>query len=89
MTPGVVTPNIETAINGLLASAWAWTCARPLAMPAAALAALPSTCLEMLLSPAMSVTALAMSMSEWPTYGRVLLEAIVLTISLGKPSRGS
>ena len=39
----------------------------------------------MLLSPAMSVTALAISMSEWPTYGRVLLEAIVLTMSLGKP----
>ena len=83
VTRGVVTPNIVNPIGGR---------SSPLAgiglatMPAIALAALPSTCREMRLRPATSVTEYIMAMSEGPTYGATFDDATVDTISFGTPT---
>ena len=83
VTKGVVTPNIVNPIGGrsspLAGIGWA-------TMPAIALAALPSTCREMRLRPATSVTEYIIAMSEGPTYGATFDDATVDTISLGTPT---
>ena len=72
VTSGVVTPNIVSptaAGHPALAGIGLAT------MPAIALAALPSTCREMRLRPATSVTEYIMAMSEGPTYGATFDDA--------------
>src|SRR6188472_101759 len=75
VTKGVVTPNIVSPIGG-----------RSSPLVGIALAALPSTCREMRLRPATSVTEYIMAMSEGPTYGATFDDATVDTISLGTPT---
>ena len=83
VTRGVVTPNIVNPIGGRSSRLAGIGLAT---MPAIALAALPSTCREMRLRPATSVTEYIMAMSEGPTYGATFDDATVDTISFGTPT---
>ena len=82
LTQGVVTPNIVRPTAGRsIAAGIEWD-----TIPASAWAALPSTCLDIRLRPATSVTECHMAMSAAPTYGATSPDATVETINLPTPT---
>ena len=84
---GVVTPNIVAARRGRSRAAAAGVCRQPSAtMPAIAPAALARIRRDNGFSPAMSTTEYISVMSLTSTYGVVLPDAIVDTISFGTPT---